>query len=955
MSLYLKRMHVVLAAALLASALVGAQSAWAVEPVADEGSGEAVAKSVDAEVVVDDPSDPVVADDAAVGEASREAVSDVDAVKTKSGEKASGEALAVTSGNGKTGESVDEPANAGASDTAAAVKEIKKVSPDNADAAAVSAEASSSSAEAAADGKASAPSATASSDTAKAATSDKAPASSAKASAASEKADRNAEAAPSAAADDKAEAGSELVVQSPPTPIADGVYAIQSGLNKNYVLDVAGGSKANGANVQIYGWNETDAQKWTFKSDADGYYTITSKVSGKALDVSGGSKKNGANVQTWASNGTAAQKWLITKDGAGYRIESALKTGFVLDVQYGSAQNGTNVWMYTSNGTAAQVFYIFDFTPKIEPSTATLADGVYTVKTSLGSGKVLEVAGGSIATGGNVRQYSGNDSYGQRFYVESDGAGFYRLFNLGSGLALDIAGGNTKSGANVQQWTWNGTDAQLWSLQANSDGTITVSSKLSGLVLDISGGSTANGANLQMWTPNGTKSQKFKFAKADLLSEGMNAFASVRSTSRVMGLETQNKKEGTALVLAKSASAPTQKFEVSSAGSDEFTIQVLSSGLYVEPGSGGTVVQGATPYQWSVEYSKLAERRGIVLYNTSDALAIAVSAASEGSPLKTETPKKTASEAFLPSITSLIEDGTYYIRTALGSRVLTAATYRPDNDPDHAISALNVGFGSDIDIEVLHSNTDRQVFDVKYEGGGYYRLVQHFMGHSVDTQWGGTANGTNVWFGDTGSYDSQMWKIAVADAGGYTLTNKASGRCLDVAGGANAEGVNVQIWDANGSKAQRWNFEKVVGDKVVERAEGIVYDMYSPTNYLLAVDLTNTRICAFTDFSGSWELYDTWKITCGASDTPTITGTYYVGSKQAVFGDGYNCYYATQISGGYLFHSILYTPYDDWEFKYILDGQMGKYASHGCVRNQIERAKWIYDNVPGGSRIYIYW
>ena len=44
--------------------------------------------------------------------------------------------------------------------------------------------------------------------------------------------------------------------------LASGVYKIQLEANKNYVLDVAGGSTANEANIQIYANNETDAQKW---------------------------------------------------------------------------------------------------------------------------------------------------------------------------------------------------------------------------------------------------------------------------------------------------------------------------------------------------------------------------------------------------------------------------------------------------------------------------------------------------------------------------------------------------------------------------------------------------------------------------------------------------------------------------------------------------------------------
>jgi lipoprotein-anchoring transpeptidase ErfK/SrfK len=69
------------------------------------------------------------------------------------------------------------------------------------------------------------------------------------------------------------------------------------------------------------------------------------------------------------------------------------------------------------------------------------------------------------------------------------------------------------------------------------------------------------------------------------------------------------------------------------------------------------------------------------------------------------------------------------------------------------------------------------------------------------------------------------------------------------------------------------------------------------------------------------------------------------------FGHGYTCWYATQISGNYLFHSVLYYPGSKSRIK---DGRLGMGVSHGCVRLAIENAKWIYDTIPRGTRIVIY-
>ena len=50
-----------------------------------------------------------------------------------------------------------------------------------------------------------------------------------------------------------------------PSGPADGEYAIRSALADRSVLDVAGGSAASGANVQLYSYNATKAQRWSVK------------------------------------------------------------------------------------------------------------------------------------------------------------------------------------------------------------------------------------------------------------------------------------------------------------------------------------------------------------------------------------------------------------------------------------------------------------------------------------------------------------------------------------------------------------------------------------------------------------------------------------------------------------------------------------------------------------------
>lgn len=132
-----------------------------------------------------------------------------------------------------------------------------------------------------------------------------------------------------------------------------GTYYIAAASNTNLVIDIYGGSKDSGANVQLYNANKSGAQKFIFSKTSDGYYTILNAQSGKSLDIYGGSAASGTNVWQYNANGSDAQKWLIIENADG-SVTIKSKLGTVLDIYNGSIKSGTNIWAYRGNGSAAQ-------------------------------------------------------------------------------------------------------------------------------------------------------------------------------------------------------------------------------------------------------------------------------------------------------------------------------------------------------------------------------------------------------------------------------------------------------------------------------------------------------------------------------------------------------------------------------------------------------------------------
>ena len=105
----------------------------------------------------------------------------------------------------------------------------------------------------------------------------------------------------------------DALASSHRSDLADGTYVVASALDGGKALDVSSGSYDNGANVQLWDSNETEAQKWTVSHDKNDYVTLTNTGSGKALDVSYGKAYEEANIQQWEFNDTRAQKWIAVR------------------------------------------------------------------------------------------------------------------------------------------------------------------------------------------------------------------------------------------------------------------------------------------------------------------------------------------------------------------------------------------------------------------------------------------------------------------------------------------------------------------------------------------------------------------------------------------------------------------------------------------------------------------
>ena len=300
-----------------------------------------------------------------------------------------------------------------------------------------------------------------------------------------------------------------FVVSSSDVNIATGVsMIITSVANKKLVTDVTSASTANGARVQLYSSNNTNAQKYRFESIGNGTYKIINANSGKVLDVAGGSTANGAALQQYTSNNTVAQQWTVRNYGSGKIALVSVNANKAVDIPGGNAVQQAQLQLYSPNGTVAQQWLVAKAPLTLRErlnETATkhrqdLPDGTYTFGSKLNTSMKMDVSGASRSNYGNV----------QIWKVTHDSNGYVTLTSVNSGKVLDVNGGVSANGTNVQQYDSNGTYAQKWIAVKNSDGSYTFQSALAeNKVLDVSGASTSNGANVQLYAANGTNAQKW--------------------------------------------------------------------------------------------------------------------------------------------------------------------------------------------------------------------------------------------------------------------------------------------------------------------------------------------------------------------------------------------------------------------------------------------------------------
>lgn len=453
--------------------------------------------------------------------------------------------------------------------------------------------------------------------------------------------------------------------------LADGTYTIQSSVNSRYVLDIANGSTASGANVQLYQSNDTPAQQFKVTHDSQGYVTFTNVKSGKVLDVYNGTAQNGINVRQYTSNNSRAQKWIVRKDGNGYSIVSALNSNYVLNGASGKAYNGNNVELYSYSGTSSNR-WVFNKSLSNEEKNislananrSALADGIYEIRSAKNSKYTLDVSNGSTLSGANIQLWISNGTPAQAFKVTHDSNGFVTFTNIKSGKVLDVFNGKAKSYQNVWQYNSNDSYGQKWIVQKSNSGYKIMSALDKNYVLDLSNGTVRMGGNIQLYISNDTVAQRWTFEKQTSDRDTCNALAStnkglmpdgvyyIKNQNKNFSLDIQNNSlyAGGNVWLYSLNKSNFQKWKISHDSQGYVMFENIGSGMYLAV-SGSNVVQQkkSNDYnqKWIIKYDANHNLRIVSATNSNSAIDISNGSIKNGSNIQVYTANNTAAQKWV--------------------------------------------------------------------------------------------------------------------------------------------------------------------------------------------------------------------------------------------------------------------------------------------------------------------
>lgn len=403
----------------------------------------------------------------------------------------------------------------------------------------------------------------------------------------------------------------------PGAEVPDGWYRI--GASDGVVLDVAGCSSGDGANVEL--WTSNTGINQAFYIDfEDGYVTIETGTGG-FVSTTGADPIPGSDVTQRSVPGSDSHRYALERDDDGRYLLRNVANGLYLGA--GSGASGSNV--YSSAAGCA-----FDF----ERIRSFIDDGSFYIAPNHASHRYVEAGAAMVGSGSSVDLGIWYGGLNQKWYLDNvdDADNTFLLIAADSGLAMSARGSSVALAAQD-----HADAAQLWHAKPSAGGWI-FENEATSKVLDVIGQSASAGARVGVWTGNGGANQRFTLTAARLIEHGtVISIALSDATDTVVDVNGCSGADDAAITAWSFNGGGNQQWRASVQSNGTVKLRNISSGKYLSLTANGTVAQlGASSgasQDWTFSYHPENGTFTISAAAEGGAGALLVQGASNGSAI----------------------------------------------------------------------------------------------------------------------------------------------------------------------------------------------------------------------------------------------------------------------------------------------------------------------------------
>lgn len=241
----------------------------------------------------------------------------------------------------------------------------------------------------------------------------------------------------------------------------NGIYKIAIGKEPNKVFNVLDGKKDNLINLNILDYNDTIQQKFYFEYQKEGFYKIISMNSGKSLMVKDNIVEEKKEIIQYTYKGLDSQKWILRDSHiAGWVISPLSNPELAITVE-GNIKNNSKLILDRVRDDDNQMLYLFNISKEEHKHS----NGIYKLAVGRDATRAVEVLRGDKFNGATVDIYDYVGNPQQKFYLEYQDEGFYKITAMHTGKSLTVKDGKIEKETEIVQYDYQGLDSQKWILR----------------------------------------------------------------------------------------------------------------------------------------------------------------------------------------------------------------------------------------------------------------------------------------------------------------------------------------------------------------------------------------------------------------------------------------------------------------------------------------------------------